>query len=462
MCDDFSVNAACRTDRFCVNDLRTMIWKSVAKRPLVVSSLTVACLCWFLGTARGDSMPSEMSDVLQANALALDPFRSEWRMKRVSSFDMAALTKHLGLMPHLRNHTRYLAEESGACFFDDGKVYARFVYQEPILKATMPPSPKGDDKKFSQVIVNTDTILTITGYAEQVTELSFDGQNFFEGDRRKDGKPDSLVVRNVKLALDQTIKIGTPERVAKYRWRHNYWHEAGYALPTNEYDYAEPRISSLVLHLAAQKNAKVECVKEKLGDRDCSKVTIAADEGRSVFYLDPGRRYCVCSREDYDKNDHLVSRTFAEDFRMQPQMENLWLPHQVRVQYFQWRDSPETPYQEVLFESHYTLVLCESMRTPDDDFALNYTEPGTLVGDSRLPTAETRGGGVVCYSVPADRADLDAAIRQAIDGTTYVPLALRNAGRRPFLLFVASNVAVLGALVFGIWWRSRKRRLQSV
>ncbi len=381
-------------------------------------------------------------------------------MLRTSQLKMPTLTKKLGLMPHYRNATSFLDQETAYCAMDSGRIIVRFTFREPIVELPRVVDPDSDAFDSSGILKDPSEFISIRGYFQKTTELSFDGTHFFNGIPENGKYPPTLLVYHRDHAIKNAIKQEMSEETTQKRWRHNYWHEAGFDVPTNEYDYVEPQISSLVLHLASLPHAKSDYELTTLAGESSEKVAISTDNGRHVFYLDPNLHRAVRRHEEYDQQNRLLSITTANDFRSIPNTKNLHLPFQINVQYFQWRRFPASPSKTALFESQYSLLSFEKASSTADEFVLNYkNQSGALVGDDRIATADQRETGLVNYTVPANPQDLDAAIQHAIDGTPFMPreLAMRSSRRR-ILLLVANGLIIV---ILGVIWYVRKSKQRT-
>lgn len=406
---------------------------------------SILLTCAFLDTPRGYcQLPAEVIEALVANSQEIDGMQISWGFRRTSELPMPVLAKTLMLMPHYAKSTMFFDEEAANSAIDDGRILARFSFREPILK--FPPV----DEANPQVPDLADIL--ITGSFEKVIELSFDGTHFFSGIAENGAQPAALLVYHRDHAIDNAIQQGMSEEVCDLRWRHNYWREAGFDVPTNEYDYVNPRVTSSVLHAAAISGARVESESARLSERETLKVTISVGRRIQIFHLDPSLQYAAVRREDYDEEARPVSTTTANDFQLVPSSDRVYLPREIEVTHYQWNNLPPAPSARALFQSHYSLKSAEKKKLSVADFQLNYNDKsGTHIGDDRLPTAETRAHGLVNYVVPADARNLDAAVRQAIDETPVAPTPLRESTSNNYVLFGA-NAIVITVLVIAIWF----------
>jgi hypothetical protein len=186
---------------------------------------------------------------------------------------------------------------------------------------------------------------------------------------------------------------------------------------------------------------------------------------RYVFYLDPDLHYAVRRFEQSYGPDTLLTRSNCSQFEQIPGRQ-LWLPRRVETELHEYNSVPETVFKEAFLFQVINVLAFDGGRVPDQTFALNYTEPGTIVSDRTDPAAANSRDRQISYMVPARLEDLPGVIERARRGENMVqiggglPFAAepRVAGPRngALMTIVLSNMVVLGAGAAYVVWR-RKR-----
>jgi hypothetical protein len=205
------------------------------------------------------------------------------------------------------------------------------------------------------------------------------------------------------------------------------------------------------LDLLGQPDAKCKYGNARLENQTCETATITVGDRKHVFYLAPEYNHAVRRREDYDDQDRLLAVAECQDFHEVAGFDGLWLPRQTSVSYFQFFRKPEVPHGSVVFQNHYTLVSIEKKNTPVEGFKLNYDEPGTIVADDRLPSANDTQFGVINYEVPADPNELNEVIAKAITTASATP-------RRKRWILIGVNIVIIWGLGFAIWSARKHKR----
>lgn len=130
-----------------------------------------------------------------------------------------------------------------------------------------------------------------------------------------------------------------------------------------------------------------------------------------------------------------------------------WLPLECRGEEF----SPTAPAplrQQPLLVTHFKVLKWSVNDVPDSQFTFDFSA-GTKVMDLVMTLDKGRdpSKSPVMYTIPADRAQLDEVIREAISGVEP---------RGPHVLpVVLLGVLPLSALALGLWWLRRRRMREA-
>jgi hypothetical protein len=93
---------------------------------------------------------------------------------------------------------------------------------------------------------------------------------------------------------------------------------------------------------------------------------------------------------------------------------------------------------------------------PEERFSLNYTAPGTIIADGRLPGAYEEGRERIQYMIPADARRLDEVVETAMGVTPSKP------ERRTAWYGTLAAAALAFAAVAGCLLVLRKRRIKGI
>lgn len=400
---------------------------SMAAQTLVKCLLALFFLHGFPATASNPvQLPQDLTQAIQENAFAINPCRAVWKVHRVQRIPLDKLAGLLGFPEKTIEDYINLREEAH-CAIDGEKIKVQFLYRRG-----------GGDGFF------------------EGKDISFNGSHVFYQDSYGEGRGivDTMIVYGLEHAIKRLKEIGnSPEGMGIRSWQTNYWLMAGFVVPTTAFDFARQSNRSLVAYFSDENAQVVYDGSKEIDGRSCHAVAISTKGKRFVLYYDESLHYALRRQEEYDQENRLVRVVIANRFRKIPKTQSLYLPYEIKLEYYQQFGKPAAPYPEVLFDEYYVLESFDKASTPASDFEL-IPKVGTLVGDDRLPTAGERETGLVHFTMPASIDDLDAAIQHAIDGTPFVPSDLGGSNRSRLLLIAVNILAILFISV--AVWRRRK------
>lgn len=132
---------------------------------------------------------------------------------------------------------------------------------------------------------------------------------------------------------------------------------------------------------------------------------------RIVYDLDPALNYAVRRSEQYYAPDTLLRRSVCSDFE-QVTGRSLWLARRCVTEFHEF-PTVTTVSKERLVTQTFEVSACDPRPVPDEQFVLNYTEPGTVIQDNTFPEAKGSPRGIVTYVVPPRAEDLVGVIAKA-------------------------------------------------
>jgi hypothetical protein len=181
---------------------------------------------------------------------------------------------------------------------------------------------------------------------------------------------------------------------------------------------------------------------------------------RSIYYLDPSLHYAVRRFERDGGPGSLVDRTDCSQFEQIPGRQ-LWLPRRVASELHELPSMPGTVFKEIVTQVLVVSAI-DGRRVSDETFALNYTQPSTIVHDGTdLASGKTQR---IRYSFPARAENLAGVIQRAptreqrADHGDPLPQAVESVwSRRNAALgaLVLCKVLLLGAGAGYLAWRWR-------
>lgn len=280
--------------------------------------------------------------------------------------------------------------------------------------------------------------------AEAEVLWAFDGKRLYNtGEYDPSGKPSLIAITWPSYWSPKQDLLTVP-----------LFHElAGYRYPKWP---AEARVAELSHACLLQSNSddwSVECFPEDASGTDSYKIVAESklDKGSVTYYFDAN----TANIYRYHAIDGGSRRTMSMSAAgaMQLQGTSVILPKTIVVKYHQYSGYPIKPTDEAFIQFNLTLVVAKKYEPVDkDDFALDMTRPGLLVGDATLPESKHSPDGFVSYTVPADVEDLDAFVANVRGQSQQRP-------ERGFLgwLLIGINVAVAAFLGYLLFTRGRNR-----
>ena len=163
-----------------------------------------------------------------------------------------------------------------------------------------------------------------------------------------------------------------------------------------------------------------------------------------IFHLDPQMQYALRVQEERYSDGTLLYRQLNSDF-VQLAGRKLWLPRKSIRECYAFRSVPGTQFKTPIISQVFKVSEISLDPVPDDQFAIVYTQPGTLITDNTVP-------GGLSYQIAAGPASLDAALASA------------NADSRrgwSWTSVVIINVLILGAIGWLISWMLRRKGAHS-
>ncbi|MFT3920999.1 MAG: hypothetical protein QM778_00550 [Myxococcales bacterium] len=196
--------------------------------------------------------------------------------------------------PMLPDDTSFFKEETASFAIDGDKSYVRLGF----LLAAIEPEDKNvkpilDAEGKVDIAAASKIKFQITGYSLLEQLKSYNGTHLFTYDRHSDDRPDDLLVYSlehaIKNAKEQDFYV---KGHCAPNWRHNYWQEAGIRVPTNEFEYAQPRIESLVLNRVSQPGAKATHGMGSVDDASCHTITVSSLDSKACVLSRSGVEFC--------------------------------------------------------------------------------------------------------------------------------------------------------------------------
>lgn len=364
-----------------------------------------------------DGIPSEIAEVLNANALSLNVVGLTYSIK----YDYA--TKGL----------RRKVSEEFDLYYEDGKLYVSGVSKFP--KAT--------------------------GSKDVRSVKAFDGDVFYHGSGAGDGS----------LILTKSLGENQENKNAKnFKLRFGYLEDAGYRLPETIAQWKEASIESDVTALGriAEKvrirnaDATVELefsipepaveyakdldldeYRKQFAESDAVEMRQALDHIQNLrlktmhrivqISLDPEKRFAVTRRVEKTESGRLLFETTCDDFKYF-RNKDIWLPYTCIKRQFLSLPMELSGFKEVPDVTTVTLKEVFFDKRPDMEFAV-----AIPAGTHLIDRSTKAGDDVNGYIVPTDNATL-----REVAG---------SARKRSLLIVV--NVIIVVVLCAAIWWRAK-------
>ena len=233
---------------------------------------------------------------------------------------------------------------------------------------------------------------------------------------------------------------------------YNYFlSDAGFSVPKESVSSWLP-LEATVLHMLRNGATLIRQSGEPSASEGDYEVVLATPEGEHRYVLDLAKRCAVRVHEERSKNGDLRYATSNTKFERLGKT-GAWLPTFCRMECYTWDTAPQLISPTPLVFEDVIVSNLNVARHPDSYFVIDWKKPGNLVGDSRVPDAETLKEGYVSYRVPANLDQLDEVIAGAVNEEGGVRGA--NSLSRWFLWGNVIFIVVL-FFVFGFKrWRAR-------
>jgi hypothetical protein len=367
-------------------------------------------------------LPPEVRQALEHNAAALSPISLTWERTRKSPLPLAQLLERLGPGE----------DEAFLLPFE-----MRFRWQ---------------DGKFSTYrtfrSVSKDNEVQVWH-----AESACDGEWFFSGTTtRADAGVPILRIES----MERLQKSNPDERM----FQADYFRDAGFHLPTTHDVYRDPP-RSLIQHLLEDRGQLSGVREQDVEGTRFVLVELTYSATTLRFFLDPALGHAVRRREEWTRDGKRAVVVDNGDFVHFTKPE-IWLPRQCHGVWYTWSALPGVYTAAVRDEPlvEVTITARELNKDPigAEQFSLRYDVPGAVIVDGRLPGAQKTKEGMVTYRVPAEAADLDAAIAAAQEGEDFAP---RGRSGRLLAIVLGGNGAILLAVVGYLLWRRRAVRRAS-
>jgi hypothetical protein len=366
--------------------------------------------------------------LLEANAGALSPVTIEWDRQSKSPLDESTWDSRVNSW---RPQWDMLAPEKVTLSLQGNRFYFLRRYHQARL----------DD--------NPDRVAVAPG--KQLNDLTM--ENAFDGESVYTGSGPTTKFQTSGLTIDKPDVMRNRQPDYPYMTA-SYFNYAGLKLPEFAAEVGRAP-QSLLVYLLDGGGALVGVVAERFEGAECAKATIDHDKRRYEFYLDPTLNYAVRGRAETDESGRRMRTvTNAEFQQFRP---GLWLPMRVDVEFLCGMEfgKPEQTFDRPIYSSTYRGHDVSGSPIPNERFSLNYTAPGTIIADGRLPGAYEEGRERIQYMIPADARRLDEVVETAMGVTPSKP------ERRTAWYGTLAAAALAFAAVAGCLLILRKRRIKG-
>jgi hypothetical protein len=181
-------------------------------------------------------------------------------------------------------------------------------------------------------------------------------------------------------------------------------------------------------------------------------IILANSSGRFRYVLDLAKHGAVRILQDMTPAGQVRYSTENSRFTLLPNT-SLWLPQFCRMTCYTWPTIPDVVRTQPIAFEDVAVTAIHNRPAPDDAFVIDWKQPGSIVGDTRI----TEDGAKASYIVPADPQYLDEVIAAAARGEEFIVPLGNRAGRVWWL--IALNCVVFAALA-ALYIARRRRALQ--
>jgi len=384
------------------------------------------CALGWGGVAHGVAMgaepglPDQVRRALDENASALSPLRVTWEQTRSSPWTVSQVLAKLKMPDTARD---VMAPQKVEVKLQGNKFYVHYWRSMAQAEAHSKGGPRSD---LPLLLV------------EQ--EVAFDGSKFYNG---SPGRLDGAQQGDANVHIEGIERIVQPpgDRVLADPV---YFYMAGFRVPSTARDWTSARPKSLLQSVLDQ-GGKIGGVREeRLGEEAVLSVEVLKEGEKTVFALDPAKRYALRRRTAWYPSGSLAATVDCLDF-VRLQDPDLWLPKRIEVDQHVDKDP------QLLMHDTYAVSVVSRAPIAPEELAVSYKAPGSWVTDDTIPGAEGLKEGKVTYRVPASAEELDEAIALAMGKVPQRAPLSRS--------ILALNVVALAILlVVVLYWRIRRSK----
>jgi len=273
--------------------------------------------------------------------------------------------------------------------------------------------------------------------------VAFDGDRVYQSGVRTVGSKDGIQSVSIRSAATMAAKMPDSPMLL-----YNYLEFAGFWLPNRCAQLTTPAVRSAVLQ-ALSDGRLLDKDEQLSGGENLQVLTIAVKNLIYKYYLDPRLNFAVRRSETRTAKGDLIHLVELSDFRKLSNTSDLFLPWKCDVVIYQLDSWPPIPASKPLGELKFVVKEMERGKATATQFVLDYAHAGTFVSDATIPGAEQTKSGFITYEYPADAAELDQVIQEAITGVSH------PSPRKVSWFFLSLNIIVIIIILAIIVWRRR-------
>jgi hypothetical protein len=407
----------------------TIVHLRFAKTPAVACFVMSSLWCCGLSAAlpaseKGNplALPPTFRTALEAQGRTLSPIRVIWEDTLKPQISVEELKSSLGF-----NFPSSIFEPTTVTYMlTNGKYYTK-----RIMKQDNPRHPSSP----------------VTVEAEQ----SFDGLNFYSGNRMSaylaQGARPVLVItpRSEPLAKNPDHFLPNAE----------YLERAGFHVPRT-YRESGNDAQSLIMYRIGRGDGISALTRVSIDGHDCMAIEFKTGDRISTYTIDPSLNYALRRQEERAIPDgKLLEQTDCSEF-VSFAADRISLPRRCDVSQFTWSTTGGRVFPRPILMRSFVVTEIDKNPIAADQFVLSYNKAGTVIGDGSLPEAKSFADGKVTYVVPANPADLDAAVAAARQGKTFYSQLTSRSSVLIRMLWI--NLALIVAIAAGLIWYRLKRK----
>lgn len=410
------------------------------------------------------SLPNQVRAALESNAKGLDPTTVVYDMKRTTSLASSQLSSKLhfqgppsefvkeqtvrylwqdGMTYVQTRTTSFVRKHSGPVSLDDYRPAVRAKTAKPKAKSVAPPEALKDPRV--KIV--------------EIQETAIDKTNYYNGTGEEPPQMASGKEPKVILSIEPIDLARSKLRGARLV-RPEYFHEAGFFLPSKPEEQGRRQASLVLTRLDAEGDRLVAVEQAEIDGTSCLLVATEAKDRRYRFYLDPKLNFAVRRREELSSDGRLLVQSDGSDFKRDGSSET-WLPRHHLVTYYRWPVNGQAIDSKPLVHITFDVKELNHDPIPLETFQIKYRKAGTYIADATLPEAKALPSGKVSYRIPANPAQLDAAIKAGMRGENpdrVFRQIIVNRGNRAVPLLLVGNALVVLILVVWLYRRARLNR----